>query len=378
MTKMSKALAALVAAALIAAPSFADGFLRQSTSRIVRICGVVAVGDGFTPVTTLDLTTADEAEALRDNTATLDISGATWAAITGADGCYSLTLDATATNTVGELVVAINDDSLVLPIWRKFTVVEEAVYDRDFAPSATGIVGTAQTGDSYARLGAPAGASISADIAGVSTTVLQALGVNVTTIATLTNQTSFTLTAGSADDNAYNDWAILVIDASSSVQRALGIVEDYTGATKTVTLRADPGIFTMAPTDTVVVIPAKIASVVAANITQIEGTDATDYYDTLTASLSTFDSSTDGVTLAASQPDYAPAKATDVRDLVVEDQGSLSLGCAMSAILAYAAGDLATSAGNSTYQDPSGTETRITGTVASAGNRTASVTCPTY
>lgn len=69
----------------------------------------------------------------------------------------------------------------------------------------------------------------------------------------------------------------------------------------------------------------------------------------------------------------------DVRGIVIEDQGGgVSLGCAIAIVLAYAAGDISTSGGNTTYEDPSGAETRVTGTVASAGNRTAAITCPTY
>jgi hypothetical protein len=71
--------------------------------------------------------------------------------------------------------------------------------------------------------------------------------------------------------------------------------------------------------------------------------------------------------------------STDVRDLIIEDQGGgVTLGCAISVILAYAAGDLATTGSTPTYEDPSGTETRATGTIASAGNRTMTITCPTY
>ena len=158
MKRFTASLGALLGIVLFSS-GYADGFLRQSTSRVMRICGVVAVGDGFTPVTTLALSTADEAEALRDNTATLDISGATWAAITGADGCYSLTLDTTATNTVGELVVAINDDSLVLPIWRTFTVLEEAVYDITYAAAAIGAV-PVQDGTGTGQIDTNAGAVV--------------------------------------------------------------------------------------------------------------------------------------------------------------------------------------------------------------------------
>ncbi len=77
-----------------------------------------------------------------------------------------------------------------------------------------------------------------------------------TTIATLASQTSFTLTAGSADDDAYNGAIVVVTDQSTSTQKAVGTVSDYTGLTKTVTLSADPGVFTMAVGDTIDVMSA--------------------------------------------------------------------------------------------------------------------------
>ncbi len=75
-----------------------------------------------------------------------------------------------------------------------------------------------------------------------------------TTIATLASQTSFTLTAGSADDDAYNGAVVVVTDSVTSEQKAVGSVSDYTGSTKTVTLLADPAIFTMAAGDTIDII----------------------------------------------------------------------------------------------------------------------------
>jgi hypothetical protein len=86
-----------------------------------------------------------------------------------------------------------------------------------------------------------------------------------------------------------------------------------------------------------------------------------------------------GLATAASIAALNDIAASDLRDLVIEDQGGgVSLGCAIAVVLAYAAGDLATAGSDSTYEDPSGTETRAEGTVASAGNRTAAITCPTY
>ena len=96
---------------------------------------------------------------------------------------------------------------------------------------------------------------ISGISAGTNPTLLQ-----TTTIATLASQTSFTLTAGSADDDAYNSQIIVVVDQSTSTQKAVGIILDYTGSSKTVTLDGDPGIFTMAVGDTVHIIATSPAA----------------------------------------------------------------------------------------------------------------------
>jgi hypothetical protein len=93
--------------------------------------------------------------------------------------------------------------------------------------------------------------TIDLDSTTVSASATVEYELNNTTIATLTTQTSFTLTDGSTDDDAYNDCIIIIEDASTADQKAWGVVGDYTGSTKTVTLRKDPGIFTMAATDKV-------------------------------------------------------------------------------------------------------------------------------
>lgn len=75
-----------------------------------------------------------------------------------------------------------------------------------------------------------------------------------TTIATLASQVSFTLTAGSVDDDAYNNQIVVVTDSTTGTQKAVGRVSDYVGSTRTVTLEADPGIFTMAVGDAIDII----------------------------------------------------------------------------------------------------------------------------
>jgi hypothetical protein len=59
-----------------------------------------------------------------------------------------------------------------------------------------------------------------------------------TSIATLSSQTSFTLTAGPAEDDALNGMWCIIHDVASAVQCGRGLILDYTGSTKTVTLAA--------------------------------------------------------------------------------------------------------------------------------------------
>lgn len=186
------------------------------------------------------------------------------------------------------------------------TAVDLSATDIQLVDTVTTYTGnTVQTGDAFARLGAPAGASVSADVAAIKAETVEigtpsdlgsgttlagnladmagatfATGTDSleairdrgdaawttgaggsdrllmvdTTIATLASQTSFTLTAGSADDDAYNNCTIVIEDASTATQKAVGLVSDYTGSTKTVTLKYDPAVFTMAATDKVYIL----------------------------------------------------------------------------------------------------------------------------
>lgn len=71
-----------------------------------------------------------------------------------------------------------------------------------------------------------------------------------TTIATLSSQTSFTLTAGPAEDDALNGLYCILHDVASAVQCGLGLIADYTGSTKTITLAAGT-TFTVAAGDNI-------------------------------------------------------------------------------------------------------------------------------
>jgi hypothetical protein len=74
-----------------------------------------------------------------------------------------------------------------------------------------------------------------------------------TTIAVLNSQTSFTLSAGPSEDDALNGRQLILHDIASANQFSTGIVLDYTGSSKTVTLAAAP-TFTIAAGDNVSVL----------------------------------------------------------------------------------------------------------------------------
>lgn len=71
-----------------------------------------------------------------------------------------------------------------------------------------------------------------------------------TTIATLSTQTSFTLTNGAAEDNAYVGHYAVIHDIASAVQSSRVLITAYTGASKTVTLAAG-ATFTAAAGDNI-------------------------------------------------------------------------------------------------------------------------------
>ena len=168
--------------------------LRQSTAFTFRLGPFVDSTDGNTQKNALTIAYTDvllskAGGALTAKADTTNLTG------TGANAHYTCALNATDTNTLGTLRVFCHVTG-ALPVYKDFLVVPALVYDSLVAGSdnlqvdTTQVSGTAQTardlgaalvgtiaagmhnpqsGDAYARLGAPAGASVSADIAEVKT-----------------------------------------------------------------------------------------------------------------------------------------------------------------------------------------------------------------
>ena len=218
-------------------------FLRTNTAVIVTVGPFYDKTDGVTIETALTISneritlTADTDDGSAPTIILDNVTGATSGTsndlnyITGNDaGMMQLELSASNTNRLGRMLLSITDAANHVPVFHEFMVLPALVYDTFFASSggatfpaatlasttnitaATGVVlsgvthtgaviptvttlsgHTPQTGDSFARLGAPAGASISADVAAVKsdtaailvdTAVIGATGEGLTSLAT--------------------------------------------------------------------------------------------------------------------------------------------------------------------------------------------------
>jgi len=91
------------------------------------------------------------------------------------------------------------------------------------------------------------------------------------TIATLASQTSFTLSAGSTDNDAYNNAIAIIVDQSTSTQKTVVNISDYIGSTRTVTLSESPK-FTIATGDTVYIVATSKTTLTDDVVNSLTGT----------------------------------------------------------------------------------------------------------
>jgi hypothetical protein len=111
------------------------GFLKESTAVDVLIGPFVDSTDGDTEETALTISAADV--MLSKNGQAAALKSDVTAAAHDADGFYNCELDATDTNTVGQLTLYVHEAG-ALAIRQDYQVVESAIYDALFASGAAG------------------------------------------------------------------------------------------------------------------------------------------------------------------------------------------------------------------------------------------------
>lgn len=178
-------------------------YLKQSTaSQSVLIGPFVDSTDGVTAETGLTIANTD----IR-----LSANGGNMAAKTSGGGThdeagwYTITLDATDTATVGRLQLSVAVAG-ALPVWAEFQVLEENVYDAWLGASAAAGTDLAailtDTADMQPKLGTPAGADMSADIAAVksdSAAILTDTGTDGVVVAAA-SKSDYRLSSTGVDD----------------------------------------------------------------------------------------------------------------------------------------------------------------------------------
>jgi hypothetical protein len=178
-------------------------YLKQSTaSQSVLIGPFVDATDGNTAETGLTIDAADI--RLSKNGANIvgkNSGGGTHDEL----GYYSITLDATDTDTVGRLQLMVHESG-ALPVYHEFFVLEEAVYDALFAASALGYVANAPV--NVAQFG---GANLTA-----------ASGIPEVKVASLANNA---ITAASINADAITA-AKVASDVTTEIQLGLATAAD--------------------------------------------------------------------------------------------------------------------------------------------------------
>lgn len=209
--------------------------IRADTQAKVRVGPFVDATDAVTPETGITLGAADQAEILKaDGAATVDISGATWAAVTGADGWYDLTLTTSHTDTEGDLTVVVQDASVCLPVFARFQVVASSVYDSIWSSTLTELTDTSDLPSNFSQMSIEisTGRVDVAKIAGTAQTARD-LGASVLlSSGTGTGQVSLSSGVVQADVAAISTSTTAADNLEAS---ALGIIPGSTSGTPSTT-----------------------------------------------------------------------------------------------------------------------------------------------
>jgi hypothetical protein len=214
------------------------GIIRQSTAVNVMVGPFVDSTDGATAETGLTISQADV--RLSKNAGDMAQKSDNTALVHDEIGYYLCELDATDTNTVGALMLAVNESG-ALPVRMDFQIVEEAVYDALFAASATGGLPVASGGITSASFasGAVTASALATDaVTEITASVVAALldlDRRGTAQGAGTGSDTLVLAAGDQKtDDFYNGAIIVILEGAGSgvsvAERTRRIV-DYANAT---------------------------------------------------------------------------------------------------------------------------------------------------
>jgi hypothetical protein len=209
-------------------------FLRQSTAVDIVIGPFLDETDGKTAETALTISQAD-VRLKKNNGAWAQKNEAT-SATHEENGYYESPLDATDTNTVGILRVAVSESG-ALPVFHDFQVIEEAVYDALFAGSAPGYLQPTTAGRT---LDVSAAGEAGLDFGNISSGAIPILGAHLRgTMQSGSTASTAVLAAATtiADDLVNNGLSIYIHAGTGAGQVRMAI--DWVSSTDTATVSPD-------------------------------------------------------------------------------------------------------------------------------------------
>lgn len=224
-------------------------FLRQSTAQVILFGPCLDIGDGVTEETALTLVQADM--RLSKDGGAFAQKSVTGNATHDSDGWYATTLSIADTATVGELRLNVHQPANMLPVWDRWWVLEEAVYDNIYGAGAAG-PNIGKTG--YALTTADwnvgkSGYSLTLadwNVGKSGYSLTQTFPTNFSDLAVTASTGLVSLNTGEhnliADALLKRDWSSVTGEAARSVLNALRFLRNkwsLTGSTLTVTKEDD-------------------------------------------------------------------------------------------------------------------------------------------
>lgn len=199
-------------------------YLKQSTAATIKLGPFLDEDDGKTAETGLTLSQADF--RLSKNGGDFAQKNESSSGTHDELGYYDVALDTTDTNTLGRLLIAVQESG-ALPVWKEFMVVTANVYDS--------LVG----GSDYLDVNA-------AQIEGVDPNVLTAwLNTCSKDTAQAGSSSTITLAAGESSVDDYYKGFMILLDSGTGAQQAPRLIVTYNGTTKIASISPD---FITAPT----------------------------------------------------------------------------------------------------------------------------------
>lgn len=193
-------------------------FLKQSTAVTIKLGPFIDDTDGKTAETGLTISQADIRLSKNggDIAQTNDATGATHDEL----GYYNVPLDATDTNTLGRLLVAVHESG-ALPVWKEFMVVTANVWDTLCATDNLDVNVTALANDVITANAFDESTAFPVKSADTGATALARTGADSDTLKTLSDEIAAISAGGATAEEVWEYTSRTLTQTATSISAAV-------------------------------------------------------------------------------------------------------------------------------------------------------------